>query len=241
MYTFIVGCGGESTVNNTASADTTVASSNAVQQEQQVAVSAPIVPAIKIGEQEWMSSDIQANTYTNGDAIPEAVNAKQWKGFSSKKEGCYRKLSNGTFIYNGYAMMDARGILPAGFQIPSSDDFKQLIKFLGAGNSQTGKATKAMANYSISVEDWVESSEGGGLETITVKGAGGKGFNAKEGGYVYDHGETGSEGGCSYWWTSTASGKNFGVVDIGYCSQDLGGGFGSYSADHGFAVRAIKK
>jgi uncharacterized protein (TIGR02145 family) len=136
-------------------------------------------------------------------------------------------------------MNDARGIIPAGFQIPSTDDFKKLLKFLGAGSSQTGKATKAMANYSITMEEWVESISD--FKNVTVKGTGADGFNAQKGGYIYDHGETGGQGSCSFWWTSTTSGKDYGVVDIGYCSQDLGGGSGNYPASYGFALRAIKK
>jgi uncharacterized protein (TIGR02145 family) len=202
-------------------------------------VAAPSIPTIAIGDQEWMTADINATTYNNGDAIAEANSAKQWSGFAAKKEGCYRKLANGTILYNGYAMTDARGIVPAGFQIPTSDDFKKLMKFLGAGSSQTGKATKAMANYSITMEEWDDSI--GDFKNQTVKGAGADGFNAQKGGFVYEHGDTGGQGSCSFWWTSTESGNDYGVVDIGYCSQDLGGGSGSYSTSYGFAVRGIKK
>lgn len=31
------------------------------------------------------------------------------------------------------------------------------------------------------------------------------------------------------------------VVDIGWCSQDLGGGKGAYPKSFGFAVRSLKK
>ncbi|MFM9005066.1 MAG: hypothetical protein ACKOSR_06145, partial [Flavobacteriales bacterium] len=90
-------------------------------------------------------------------------------------------------------------------------------------------------------EEWIETKGGGDFRTMTIKGQGTGGFNAREGGFVYDHGETGGEGSCTYWWTSTLNESDFTVFDIGYCSQDLGGGMGNYSASYGFSVRGIKK
>lgn len=65
-----------------------------------------------------------------------------WK---EKKIGCYRILKNGTYVYNGYAVNDKRGIIPSGFVLPSRSQYKELFNFLGAGDFQTGKATKTIA------------------------------------------------------------------------------------------------
>ena len=88
--------------------------------------------------------------------------------------------------------------------------------------------------------DKIGDQETGGLEKVETKTNGKSGFKAKKGGHVYDHG-AGNEGNCSYWWTSSSEGKDKIVADIGYCSQDLGGGKGVYPSTYGFAVRAIKK
>jgi uncharacterized protein (TIGR02145 family) len=203
---------------------------------------APAVPTIKIGEQEWMTADISATTYNNGDAISEAALAKQWSAYAAKKEGCYRKLENGTVLYNGYAMTDARGLVPTGFQVPSKDDFNKLIKFLGGGESKDGRASIAMSGYDLPSAEWNEGGDGGDFIDVMVKGKGKRGFNAREGGFVYDNGETVWYNGiCSFWWTSTSKGGDYAVVDIGYCSQDLGGGNSTCSAGYGCAVRGIKK
>lgn len=198
------------------------------------------IPTIKIGKQDWMTADLSSTNYNNGDPINEAKSEKQWKDFGNKKIGCYRKLRNGTFVYNKFAVNDERGIIPNGFILPTYDQFNQLIKLLGGGDAYSGKATKSMATYPIYIEDWVGDEETGGLETIEIKTNGSSGFKAKKGGFVYDHGNA-NEGNCSYWWTSSNEGTNSVVVDLGYCSQDLGGGKGSYSSAYGFAVRAIKK
>ena len=86
------------------------------------------IQTVKIGSQVWMDEDIQVTTYQNGDPIPVANTEKLWELLGDRKEGCYRKLANGTFIYNGYAMQDKRGILPAGFAVPTAKQFNQLIK-----------------------------------------------------------------------------------------------------------------
>ena len=198
------------------------------------------VPTIKIGQQEWMTDDINSSVYNNGDPINEAKSDKQWKDYGNKKIGCYRKLSNGTYVYNAFAVNDNRGIIPSGFILPTYDQFNQLLKFLGGGDAQSGKATKSMATYPIYIEDWVGDQETGGLEEVEIKTNGNSKFNAKKGGFVYDFGTTG-EGNCSYWWTASSEGINMIVVDIGYCSQDLGGGKSSYAKTYGFAVRGIKK
>ncbi len=208
------------------------------------------IQTVKIGSQVWMDEDIKVTTYQNGDPIPLANTEKLWELLGDRKEGCYRKLANGTFIYNGYAMQDKRGILPSGFAVPTAKQFNQLMKFLGGGESQRGKATLSLATYNIYVEEWVDGvdSTDGGLETVEVKTNGKSGFKAKEGGFVYNHGGIGNEGECSYWWTSTSgtggiyakNEKPFVIIDIGYCSQDLGGGMGEYPSSFGFAIRGIK-
>ena len=205
-------------------------------------ISSPLeaVPTIKIGQQEWMTEDINVTTYNNGDLINEAKTEKKWKENGNKKLGCYRKLSNGTYVYNGFAVNDVRGIMPLGFILPTYVQYNQLIKFLGGGDAQTGIATKSMATYPLYYEEWVGDQETGGLEGFKIKANGNSKFNAKKGGFVYDFGAT-TEGNCSYWWTSSTEGKDKIVVDMGYCSQDLGGGKGVYPSSYGFAARAIKK
>ena len=207
------------------------------------------VPTIKIGQQEWMAKDINTISYNNGDHINEAKSEKKWKEYGEKKLGCYRKLSNGTFVYNGFAIKDKRGIVPFGFAIPTYIQFNKLITFLGGGDSCSGKATKSLATYSIFIQELVLrrfkngniDENNSGVEFFEIKSNGNSGFKAKKGGFVYDHGAIRKEGNCSYWWTSTSEGQDKIVVDIGNCSQDLGGGKGIYPSTYGFAIRAIKK
>ena len=232
-------CGGDS---KTEKVDSTMNEKKSKVEVDTNTISEPSVsvPTIKIGEQEWMTVDISSSNYNNGDPITEARSEKQWEDYGNKKTGCYRRLSNGTYVYNAFAVNDKRGIVPTGFIVPTYDQFNQLIKLLGGGDATSGKATKSMATYPIYIEDWVGDQETGGLELVEIKTNGSSKFNAKKGGFVYDFGTT-EEGNCSYWWTASSEGTNMIVVDIGYCSQDLGGGKGSYAKTYGFAVRGLKR
>lgn len=198
------------------------------------------IETVKIGSQEWMKEDMAKTTYNNGDFIHEAKSDLQWVNYCKKKEGCFKRLKNGGILYNGYALLDKRGITPKDFKIPSIKDFSSLFELLGGGDSQSGRATKAMATYPIYVEDWVGDQETGGLESIEVKSNGKSGFNAKKGGFVYDSGSSGESDNCSFWWTSSKEGADYFVFDIGYCSQDMGGGIAKYPLTFGFSLRLIK-
>lgn len=239
----ITSCGEASSEKTIEPSNKGLDSATAPLDTNKAAISSPaaIIPTIKIGDQDWMKEDIKKIVYNNGDPIPEAKTEKTWVKYGSKKEGCFRKLRNGSIVYNGFVLSDSRGIVPDGFRIPTCSQFEQLIKSLGGGQSLDGKATRAMASYSIFVEDWVGDQETGGLETVEKKSNGSSGFNAKEGGFVYDHGALGNEGSCSFWWTCSKEGNSNFVIDIGFCSQDLGGGKYSYPLTYGFALRAIKK
>ena len=206
----------------------------ALQEIEKLKSDVVLIPTVKIGNQNWMLEDIKTIKYNNGDHISEAKTEKQWVDYCSRKEGCYRKLNNGTIVYNGYSIKDERGIAPIGFQVPTLNQYSQLFEFLGAGDSQSGKATKAIATYSFFIDDWETGQE------LEIKSNGSSGFNAKKGGFLYPHGLS-NEGNCSYWWTSSEEEENTIVIDIGYCSQDLGGGKGSYQLSYGFALRAIRK
>ena len=198
-----------------------------------------------------MQEDLKVKVYNNGDPIFLAQTPEAWESFGKRKIGCLRILKNGTYIYNGYAIDDKRGIIPTGFELPTSLDFKSLFKFLGGGESQAGKASLSLASYPIFVEEWVGGSKGG-LDFVEKKSNNRSGFSAKSGGFVYDHGGLENmfdHANCSFWWTSTPikiehedgtlDGRK--VVDIGYCSQDLGGGEQDMSLRYGFAIRAIRK
>jgi uncharacterized protein (TIGR02145 family) len=86
---------------------------------------------VKIGEQEWMTENLNVDHYRNGDLIPELKDPVQWRNFRSGA-WCYynNDPENGKKygkLYNWYAVSDSRGLAPEGWQIPTQSDFQILV------------------------------------------------------------------------------------------------------------------
>ena len=142
---------------------------------------------VQIGTQTWMSKNLDVNTFRNGEAIPEAKNAKQWIKASKNKKAafCYYEYrsKNGAIygkLYNWFAVNDPRGLAPIGYHIPSDTEWTVLTDFLG-GETVAGEKLKSTSGW----------SNGG-------NGDNSSGFNGLPGGY------------CNY------SGNFFYITENGY-------------------------
>jgi uncharacterized protein (TIGR02145 family) len=147
----------------------------------------------KIGNQVWATMNLDVKTFRNGDTIHEAKTYAEWKKYN--KEGipawCYynNESANGKIygkMYNWYAIIDKRGLAPEGWHIPSSDEWDEMIDFLG-GKKQAGGKLKS--------KEW--------------EGDNSSGFNAQPGGVRQSN--TGVAGefifkGEQIWWWSTTPG-----------------------------------
>ncbi|MCE3295461.1 MAG: hypothetical protein K0R65_1175 [Crocinitomicaceae bacterium] len=95
-----------------------------------------------------MDKNLDVAAYRNGDAIPEAKSAEEWKAFDLAGKGawCYLDFdpANGAKygrIYNGHALKDPRGLAPEGWRLMTKDDYGKLIEdpaVLASLNAQTG-------------------------------------------------------------------------------------------------------
>jgi uncharacterized protein (TIGR02145 family) len=100
-----------------------------------------VIPSVIIGQQEWMVTNLNVETFRNGDTIPEAKTNEEWikAGEKKKPAWCYAELSARSpdtiavqsKIYNWYAVNDERGLAPKGWHIPNSTECNELIDFLG--------------------------------------------------------------------------------------------------------------
>ena len=88
---------------------------------------------IKIGNQYWMANNLNTLKFQNGDLISVAKSEKEWKFFCKNKTAAIF-LSNefpNEVLYNYYALVDKRCLLPEGFFLPFLSDIHTLLKFLG--------------------------------------------------------------------------------------------------------------
>jgi len=101
---------------------------------------------IKVQGLEWASKNLDVDHYRNGDIIPEAETAQQWKDCETKKMGCWCYLNSdpqryGTYgkIYNHYAIADLRQLAPYGWHVPSKTEWELANSFFSAKDKPTQK------------------------------------------------------------------------------------------------------
>ena len=92
-----------------------------------------ICKTVNIGNQTWMAEDLKSNTYQNGDDIPLVPEQSVWKNLNSGAICYYETDNNSGFgsLYNWYAVDDSRNICPAGWHVPSHDDWSKLSLEVG--------------------------------------------------------------------------------------------------------------
>jgi uncharacterized protein (TIGR02145 family) len=95
---------------------------------------------VAIGAQVWLTKNLYTTTFSNGDPIPQAISFDEWKRseFTHRPAWCYYKNDrvNGVeygVLYNYYAVVDPRGLCPAGWHVPSVEEWFVLTNALGGG------------------------------------------------------------------------------------------------------------
>jgi uncharacterized protein (TIGR02145 family) len=144
---------------------------------------------IKLGEQTWMTENLNVDKFRNGDPILEAKTDEEWQkaGKEGKPAWCYysNNPANGKKygkLYNWYAVNDPRGLAPKGWKIPKNQDWITFTEF---------EAFNALSIKSKT--GWSENSPGNNST----------GFSALPGGYRLEDGSFDGEGGYGGWWSNS--------------------------------------
>jgi len=103
-----------------------------------------------IGNQVWMTKNLNVETYRNGDIIPQVQDSTAWANLTTGA-WCYydNDSSNGEKygkLYNWYAVNDSRGLAPKGWHIPDEEEWFQLTDYLG-GESEAGDKMKSRSGW----------------------------------------------------------------------------------------------
>lgn len=98
----------------------------------------PITNHTRIGDQRWNMANYNIPKFRNGDRIDRANNVEEWNNACNEGRPvwCYPNFTcdlGKTYgkLYNFYAIQDARGLAPAGWRLPSKEDFTTLSATLG--------------------------------------------------------------------------------------------------------------
>ena len=153
------------------------------------------IEIVRIGKQFWQTSNLNVDTFRNGKPISQILDDEDWEQriANGKPAWCYynndpeNEFKYGK-LYNWWAVNDSRGLAPKGFHIPSDDEWKELINFLG-GMDEAGTKMKTTSG-------WKKNGNGTNRS----------GFSAIPCGRRYLLGGFDSfENDNSYWWSSTES------------------------------------
>jgi uncharacterized protein (TIGR02145 family) len=90
----------------------------------------------------WMKKNFDCTTYRNGDEIPQVTDAAQWASLTTGA-WCYYNNDPATGaiygkLYNYYAIVDPRGIAPAGWHVPNRTELDNLTNCAGGVEGSFG-------------------------------------------------------------------------------------------------------
>jgi uncharacterized protein (TIGR02145 family) len=162
-------------------------------------------PTIIINGREWTETNLNVNHFNNGNSIPNVQVNADWYALTS---AAYSYFNNDSAnyaqyygkIYNFYAVNDSRKLCPAGWNVPSDQEWKNLEMFLGMTQAQADNTS------------WRGTTEGTKLKSTIGWNSNGNGtnlsgINAFPGGRRNPNGNFSDLGNEAAFWTSTGQGS----------------------------------
>ncbi len=157
--------------------------------------------SLKVGNLVWQSSNLNVEVFRNGDSIPRMEDSYWWYDAGERNIPAFcSNWSNDEIasrygkLYNWHAVIDSRGLCPAGWHVPTDNEWSNFINSidtLAFGGDSLNNVGLFMKLEKINRQEKEEDAQA-------------IGFNAVLGGYrtEEDYIDASIVG---YWWTSTPS------------------------------------
>jgi uncharacterized protein (TIGR02145 family) len=196
-----------------------------------------VYKTIKLGNQWWMAENLRVAHYANGDSIPEVTDFS-WGSLTTG--ACCTYIPDSLIVYgrlyNWYAVADNRGIAPAGWHVPTDEEWKKLEMFLG------------MSQGDADFTGWRGTDEGGKLKenglvhwmTPNTGATNESGFTALPGGERMDSGLFGLITRHGFWWSSTEFDAEHAWFRLLRHDESKVYRANGYHKRYGYSVRCIK-
>ena len=203
-----------------------------------------VYETVQIGEQLWMAENLKVTHYRNGDEIPTGYSNEEWANLSTGAYAVYPVDTDGASqatcgdncaevygnLYNGYVVVDERGVCPEDWHVPSEDEWTILSDYLG-GESVAGGKLKSTGTVLNGDGLWYSQNGGATNES---------GFTGHPGAARWGSGGYYLMGLYGYFWSSTENIVQF-VVNIALHNDDSSNYSYSLSPkQHGYSVRCLK-
>jgi uncharacterized protein (TIGR02145 family) len=177
-----------------------------------------IYKTVKIGKQWWMAENLKVKRYRNGDTLDNLMNnrgkidtakldtLKIGALYINDSQDSTSPNFNGKlfgYLYNWYSIGDLRNLAPAGWHVPSDDEWKELEMYLGMSKSDADNVNFRGTNEG----NKLRKNAGWNLayDQYKVWGTNESGFSALGGGAIMDNKIWGNPGTylTGFWWTTT--------------------------------------
>jgi uncharacterized protein (TIGR02145 family) len=187
-----------------------------------------VYKTVTIGSQTWMAENLRSIKLTDGSQIPYISDKNSWSLLTSPGYSYYSNDSisykyQGGALYNWYTI-NTKKLCPAGWHVPSENEWTTLISSLGVDSIAGGKLK------STGTISWISPNTAATNST---------GFNALPSGYRFYNGSYNNFYYSGNWWTST----EYSATAAKYCYLVYNkGNLGKNYLDkqYGFSVRCIK-
>jgi len=164
--------------------------------------------SVGIGSQLWMAENLKTTKYNNGELIGTTIPASLViTGESSPKyqwayDGNESNVPIYGRLYTWYATTDSRSVCPAGWHLPSADEWDILVNYLADNGYCFGLSPKDIGKSLASTSLWDDCYSVGapGNDQATNNKSG---FNAFPAGERVHSGTFSLKGYNTTWWTST--------------------------------------
>ena len=218
------------------------------------------IKGVAIGSQVWTSTNLNVSTYRNGDVIPQVQDKDTWDKLTTGA-WCYyeNNAANGTKygkLYNWYAVNDARGLAPAGWHIPTDQEWTVLENSLG---DDAGKKMKSTSGWESWTEDitcsncktWnaeyrrkkecnvCQDTRVNGKKTYSGNGMNSSGFTGLPGGCRSSNGSFVDVGSYGDWWSASEGNESSAWYRLLSYSNSYLGRHNS-NKNNGFSVRCVR-
>lgn len=165
-----------------------------------------------IGTQEWMAENLKVTRYRNGTEIDyPGENNDLWY---LNNGGAYAWYNNNIEwkniyggLYNYYAVVNQNGLCPEGWHVPSSEEWNQLIHYIGGPDTTTGNRLKSCRQVDAPVQECHTGIHPRWDWDVNNHGTDHYGFSAVPAGYRGVEGAYTGMGQNAEFWTSSEIGS----------------------------------